>query len=587
MSWTLVAKTSAGSSNGGASVTTSAINCVGADLIVVAVGFYNQVGTLSDSSSNSWTSIGPVEWATDSKSEIFYCFSPTTSASQTFTFTKVTGNIYPSITVLAYSGSKGSGSYDQTNNNTGGSVTTISTGSITPSVNGSLVIATVAVDVASVSSISVGTIEGNQSYASGQCLAEATMDYIQATAAAINPTWTLSQSGYAATIIVSFEPGTSTTPHGTLASTFNDFTLSGTGKALAKSALALTWADFTLTGTGKALGKAALALTWADFTLSATGKALAKAALASTFGDFTLAGTGHYGTVSHGTLAVTWADFTLAGTAKAPAKATLAATVSPFVLVATGKGLAKATLTSTFAAFTLVGTGHNTAALVAHGTLTTPTFGAFSLVGSGLGPPPPAVAPTAPLRPPNVPYSLGLPGGAPGSPLAMAMHFTRATVAMNAWVAQAANIINNLSTATTRSASNTTVAVPGSVTATSPTYKMLGLGYNVALAPYLGTNISLTVTGSASDATLSDLITLILAYGEGVAPLNGAALTGKQVGTAYTYTQLVASAQMGFNLTAILQGLVLSTSYWFDLAVGTSGGHTVSFGPVNISAFEL
>lgn len=328
--------------------------------------------------------------------------------------------------------------------------------------------------------------------------------------------------------------------HGSLAVTWADFTLSGAGKATAKGQLAVTFPAFTLAGTGRLAAKGQLAATWADFTLAGTGRLAAKGSLASTFPDFTLVGTGHYGASSNnGALAVTWGNFTLAGV---------------------GRLTAKGTLTS--------------------------TFGPFLLLGAGRGPPPPAIAPAAPSRPGNVPYALGIPGGAPGGALAATMQFTRATVAMSTWVAQAANVINNLSNATARSSANATVAVPGSITATSPTYKMLGLGYHIALAAYLGTAINLTVNGSASDATLSDLVTLILTYGIGNAPLNGAALTGKQVGAVYSYTQLVASAQIGFFLNAIVQGLTVSTSYWFDLAVGSAGGHTVTFGPVNIAVFE-
>ena len=349
--------------------------------------------------------------------------------------------------------------------------------------------------------------------------------------------------------------------NGSLAESFADFTLAGVGKADAHGSLAVTWANFTLSGAGKATAKGQLAVTFPNFTLAGTGRLAAKGQLAATFGDFTLAGTGRL--AAKGSLASTFPDFTLVGTGHYGASSNNGA------------------LAVTWGNFTLAGVGR----LTAKGTLTS-TFGPFRLLGTGRGPPPPAIAPAAPSRPGNVPYALGIPGGAPGGTLAAAMQFTRATVAMSTWVAQAANVINNLSNATARSSANVTVAVPGSVTATSPTYKMLGLGYHIALAPYLGTAINLTVNGSASDATLSDLVTLILTYGIGNAPLNGAALTGKQAGAVYSYTQLVASAQIGFFLNAILQGLTVSTSYWFDLAVGSAGGHTVTFGPVNIAVFE-
>ena len=202
MTWALVASTSATPGAGGGA--TAAINTTGANLIVVEVSEYGG-GTFSDSNSNVWTTIGP--YAGGSSSLFLYvCVVPTVGVGHTFSY--VGGDPYPSINVLAFSGSIGSGTYDQVNHATGSSVTSQAAGSITPSVSGSLVIAALAFDaVISGQAISVGTIQEFVQQANSAHQGGAIAYYVQSAAAPINPDWTWANSSNAAAVVLSFEPG--------------------------------------------------------------------------------------------------------------------------------------------------------------------------------------------------------------------------------------------------------------------------------------------------------------------------------------------------------------------------------------------
>lgn len=136
-----------------------------------------------------------------------------------------------------------------------------------------------------------------------------------------------------------------------------------------------------------------------------------------------------------------------------------------------------------------------------------------------------------------------------------------------------------------RAATNKTVASPGSVTATSPTYLMLGLAGTIT--PNVHGVISVSICGSTTDATLADTISVQVSYGTGTAPTNGAALAGTQAGALVQQSQAVATDIQSFCSTAVVSGLTVGTAYWLDLAVGSSGGAAITFGSTNVAAGEI
>jgi hypothetical protein len=213
--WTFVGGTCAASTNG-SSVTTPAINMTGATVILLAYSCAPGVscsGTVTDSGSNTWTYITGGYLNAGNVTD--YAISPNTSASQTFTVTLPASSI-PSICVEGFNGGTGV-ILDKNNVLYTASSSTAHTGSITPTLNNELIVSFV-----SSSNVSPSSIDSSFTIPSGgtttltvnaQSLGEAY--YIQSTAGATNPTWTMTGSGNNTATIASFEIGTSSKTNNT------------------------------------------------------------------------------------------------------------------------------------------------------------------------------------------------------------------------------------------------------------------------------------------------------------------------------------------------------------------------------------
>ena len=199
----------AGSPSG---VTSSAMDTTGANLIVVSVATVGSLGSnLTDSQSNTWTALS-ISNNSGALQRLFYCISPTTSSSHTFTFNQ--SGTYPSISAVAFSGVA---AYESENTSTQtGLSTTIQTGSVTPSKNGSLVFAGACTDGGNYTAVDSGfTLETSESHLSYQHMGSASAYLIQTTAAAVNPQLTNSVSDYLSAAIAVFEP-TPAAPSGSI-----------------------------------------------------------------------------------------------------------------------------------------------------------------------------------------------------------------------------------------------------------------------------------------------------------------------------------------------------------------------------------
>lgn len=210
-------------SSGGNAVTSAAVNCTGVDLLVLTISYYNGGGGTSnpsDNSSNTWsTAKVQTQSYCPGAAEIFYVQAPTVTSSQTFTASATGALTYPSIQVQGFAGS-GSTPLDQVNSaaSPAGSVTTKQPGSITPGSNGELVVSDVLWCVSgsgSGSSVSINSgfaITDQDSFSSLNAEGGALAYLVQGTAAAVNPTWTLSAASGIATAIASFTPASYTPP---------------------------------------------------------------------------------------------------------------------------------------------------------------------------------------------------------------------------------------------------------------------------------------------------------------------------------------------------------------------------------------
>lgn len=143
--WTF--KTAA--NNGGQNTfTITGVNMTGVDLILIGVASGGTAPTVTDSSSNTYTTPFTVTNGTGFKSSVKYKQAPTVTSSMTFTATG--SGIFCSMIVMGFSGSIAS-PLDQTNTpgtSTTGS-TTVATGAITPGHANELVVTHVGANEAS------------------------------------------------------------------------------------------------------------------------------------------------------------------------------------------------------------------------------------------------------------------------------------------------------------------------------------------------------------------------------------------------------------------------------------------------------
>lgn len=207
--WTLIANTSAQASNT-ITVTTSGINTTGADLIVMVIGNYSNtplVADISDSKSNTWNILTAHDPGGDAISTIAWTRATSVGTAHTFTFNRGGNTTYPAICVAAFSGSNTSPA-DQQNGNYSLTVTSLATGSITPTANGALLIAGLATGAAEGSTPAIDlsfSITNNSNFSAGVAIGSHLAWKTQTTAAAINPTWSWTNSIAAGTAIASFK----------------------------------------------------------------------------------------------------------------------------------------------------------------------------------------------------------------------------------------------------------------------------------------------------------------------------------------------------------------------------------------------
>ena len=133
-----------------------------------------------------------------------------------------------------------------------------------------------------------------------------------------------------------------------------------------------------------------------------------------------------------------------------------------------------------------------------------------------------------------------------------------------------------------------TSAAPAGTTSTAA-YVMLGLGSSWKLTPLNYGRVRLHINGQLANNTTGDGINVIIAYGTGTAPVNGAAVTGTTAGINTIFTDLTGLLTNGapFSKEVIITGLTLSTAYWFDLQFKAVTGGTASVINAEFVAQEL
>ena len=193
----------------GITITTTAIDSTGADLLVVVTsGFVpNGVPVISsDSNGNTWQTDGPSNGVGNTYGFFYYVINPVVGSGHTVS---LSGSRFYTTTVLAYSGSdKISNVHKQNSNNFLGVTASLSTNSITPSVNGCLIIAGTMAGGASWGTVTVdSSLVVQQQLADSINISDAAADYSQSGIAAINPTFSYSANATnPVALIAAFKP---------------------------------------------------------------------------------------------------------------------------------------------------------------------------------------------------------------------------------------------------------------------------------------------------------------------------------------------------------------------------------------------
>lgn len=276
MSFTLVGTVQ--QAQAGTNPVTSPIDTTGADLLLIFISdrAASAAGVPSDSKGNTYTGLTVRNNTTNARGRWFYATgTPTVGSGHTATDTGDFGT----ITFMAFSGAHATAPFDVENGAAADSSgATIQPGSITPNQNDSLVV--VGLSEGNTPGGGGPTIDGGFStpvyttFNAGSSARGAAVSYlIQTTAAAANPTWTVSGVTEYATAIAAFKPaaGGDTTPPtlssravntagDTLTATLSEsgctpssgtggFTLGGTSATVASWAISGTTLTLTLAGT--------------------------------------------------------------------------------------------------------------------------------------------------------------------------------------------------------------------------------------------------------------------------------------------------------------------------------------------------
>jgi hypothetical protein len=191
----------------GGGFTSGAYDTSGANFIVVAVQWLTggSAPTLADSKGNSWTPL--TQYGTGpSWTRLFYAQNASCGAGHTFTLS-ATGFGYPTLVMAAFSGVNASAFDVENGAVNGGGGSTLQPGIVTPGVDNCLVVSSFCFNqggdygpgVDSGFSI-LDTLPSGGAPGSLACL-------VQTTAAAVNPTWTLSSGVQRVATIAVFRPG--------------------------------------------------------------------------------------------------------------------------------------------------------------------------------------------------------------------------------------------------------------------------------------------------------------------------------------------------------------------------------------------
>lgn len=194
----------------GINVTSSSIDTTGASILVASVADRFDSGVtavLTDSKTNIWIQAGSTQVNSVVRERIFYAKNPIVGTGHTFTLTGGAGN-EPAVCVGAFSGTDTVAPLDQTNGAVaGGSVSSLQTGSVTPTQSTELVVTGLQQVANTGLAIDSGfAIAGTVARVVAQNIGNSLAYKFVASPVATNPTWSwTTATANTATVIATFK----------------------------------------------------------------------------------------------------------------------------------------------------------------------------------------------------------------------------------------------------------------------------------------------------------------------------------------------------------------------------------------------
>lgn len=125
----------------------------------------------------------------------------------------------------------------------------------------------------------------------------------------------------------------------------------------------------------------------------------------------------------------------------------------------------------------------------------------------------------------------------------------------------------------------------GASTSTSGTGTMAGLAGSIT--PVITGNLAVTFAGAFHHSNAGGSFGYQIYYGTGSAPASGAAIAGTATGNKLAGQSASALTKVPAPNIALITGLTIGTTYWFDIAFDNGGAGTATLEASSIGAFEV
>ena len=129
-------------------------------------------------------------------------------------------------------------------------------------------------------------------------------------------------------------------------------------------------------------------------------------------------------------------------------------------------------------------------------------------------------------------------------------------------------------------------ASPTNPTGISTSSAMMGLGTTCHITPVYSTRVRFEIVMNVSDTAIATP-SVLLKFGTGTAPANGAAVSGTSIGTSKSATISTASGNEVATVAGIQTGLTVGTAVWFDVALTAGGAGASTITNADCNAFEF